>query len=464
MEFLELLDFNTVYLKIEEPYKEFGRDEDLKGEKLIEIISQGAQKSLIYAGTYSEIKKVADLAVDRMPVVDRIYTTPFAKWLRENYQSDWALADLVDRGIGVHNGSMHRCLSQLQVKLFEYKDGFDSIVSTSSIIEGVNTSAQNVVIWKSKLGGSNLKDFSYKNIIGRGGRMFKYFVGNIFLLDAPPESEDTQLEIDFPEQILGTLDEEQDTDQLTEQQVERIIEFRDQMSEIVGADNFAQIRRENLLQDSDAEFLLRLASDMKDHPEEWRGFGYLNSNRPDDWERMLYKILSLKPGSWDTRHSMVVSATKAISKNWDLSLPQIITSLRESGLDIDDFFKLERTITFKLSALLSDTNELHKMIVDPEVDVSAFIGKMSRAFLPSAVYHLEEYGLPRMISKKIHASGLIDFRDPQVDLPAALERFQNVGLEEVLAVKFLGSFDRYVVRFFFDGITLDEIGSANVTN
>jgi hypothetical protein len=456
MEFLELLDFNTVYLDIKESYKEFDGDAVKKGEKLVEIISPRVQKSLIYAGTYSEIDKISNLVIENMPPVDRIYTSHFSKWLRENYQSDWILADLVDRAIGVHNGSMHRCLSQLQVRLFEYEDGFDSIVSTSSIIEGVNTSAQNVIIWRSKLGGTNLKDFTYKNIIGRGGRMFKYFVGNIYLLDAPPVSEDTQLEIDFPDQILGTLDEDQDADQLTELQVDRIIEFRVQMSAIVGAENFARIKRENLLQDSDADFLLRLATDMKDNPNEWRGFGYLNSKNPDDWDTMLYRVLRLKPGNWESQYSKLVTATKAIAHNWDRNLSDIISSLKEDGIDIDDFFKLERTATFKLSALLSDTNELHKIIVDPTVDISGFVGRMSRAFLPSTVYHLEEYGLPRMISKKIQASGLIDFQDPNMDLIQALERFKHLGQDTVLAVRSLGSFDRYVVRFFFDGITLDE--------
>lgn len=348
---------------------------------------------------------------------------------------------------------MHRCLSQLQVKLFEYEDGFDSIVSTSSIIEGVNTSAQNVIIWRSKLGGGNLKDFSYKNIIGRGGRMFKYFVGNIYLLDAPPKTEDTQLEIEFPEQILGTLDEDQDADDLTERQVDRILEFKSRMSSIVGAENFTRIKRENLLQDSDADFLLKLANDMKNDPDEWRGFGYLNSKNPENWDAMLYKILRLKPGNWDTQYSKLVKATKAISQNWDLEMPQIIYSLKKDGIAIDEFFKLERTVTFKLSALLSDTNELHKMIVDSSTDISAFVGKMSRAFLPSAVYHLEEYGLPRMVSKKIHSSGLIDFQDPEMDLQKALERFKYLGVEEVLAIRSLGPFDRYIVKFFFDGIT-----------
>lgn len=456
MEFLELLDFNTVYLDIEETYKEIGKDAAKKADKLIQLISAGARKSLIYAGTYSEIKKIADLVISRIEPVDRIYTNHFAKWLRQNYQSDWQLADLVERAIGVHNGSMHRCLSQLQIRLFEYDDGFDSIVSTSSIVEGVNTSAQNVIVWRSKLGTTNLKDFTYKNIIGRGGRMFKYFVGNIYLLDTPPKSEETQLDIEFPEKILGTLDEEDDADQLTDRQVERIIEYRTQMSSILGRENFLRLRRENVLQDSDADFLLRLATDMKNKPREWRGFGYLNSSNPEQWNYMLYKILRIKPGHWDTPYGKLVAATKAIAYNWNSDLSQVIASLKKDEIDIDDFFKLERTITFKLSALLSDVNALHKIIINASVDISAFIARMSRAFLPSAVYHLEEYGLPRMISKKIHASGLIDFEDPEMDLLRALDRFKDLGKDEVLAIKSLGAFDRYVVKFFFDGITPDE--------
>lgn len=456
MEFVELLDFNTVYLDIKEMYKELGGDDIKKGDILINLISNQTNKSLIYAGTYSEIKKISELAISKIQPVDRIYTSHFAKWLRQNYQSDWSLADLVDRAIGVHNGSMHRCLSQLQIRLFEYEDGFDSIISTSSIIEGVNTSAQNVIVWKSKLGNTNLKDFTYKNIIGRGGRMFKYFVGNIYLLDAPPKSEDAQLDIDFPDEILGTLDEVRDSDQLTDRQVERIIEYRLQMSAIIGDENFARIKRDNILQDSDAEFLLRLAMDMRDNPDDWRGFGYLNSGNPDHWDNMLYRVLRLKPGNWDAQFSKIVTVAKTIAYNWDRDLPQMMETLKDYGIDIDEFFKIERTVTFKLAALLSDTNELHKIIINPSVDISAFIGRMSRAFLPSAVYHLEEYGLPRMISKKIHSSGLIDFQDSNMDLLSAIDRFRTLGKDAVLAIRSLGPFDRYVVRFFFDGITLDD--------
>lgn len=460
MEFLELLDFNTVFLEKHEIYKEIGGDPQRKSEALLSIISPRKEKSLIYAGTYTEIKKVTELVVARLDKIDRPHTSHFARWLRENYQRDWVLADLVERGVGVHNGRMHRCLSQLQVLLFEHEKGFDSIISTSSIIEGVNTCAQNVVIWKSKLGQTNLKDFTYKNIIGRGGRMFKHFVGHIYLLDSPPKEEDTQLQIDFPETLLGNLDETQDRESLTERQIERIIEYKRQLSDIVGPDNLARIKRDNLLQDSDADFLLKTASDMKDHPEDWKGFGYLNSNNPSDWERMLYKVIALKPSGWDAPHGRVVAVVKALAANWTTDMPMMLRQLSSAGIDIEAFFQLERTVTFKLSALLSDINELHKMIVNPSVDIGGFVGKVSHAFLPPAVHNLEEYGLPRMISRKLHKARYIDFSQPDLDLRSALDSFRSKGLDAALEVQSLTAFDRYILKFFFDGITPDDTSST----
>ncbi|GFE76755.1 DEAD/DEAH box helicase [Novosphingobium sp. TCA1] len=459
MEFLELLDFNTVFLEKHEIYKQLGKDIEKKSEALLAIISPRTEKSLVYAGTYTEIRKIAALVISKMDRVDRPHTNHFARWLRDNYQQNWAMADLAERGVGVHNGRMHRCLSQLQVRLFEHEKGFDSIVSTSSIIEGVNTSAQNVVIWKSKLGQNNLKDFTYKNIIGRGGRMFKHFVGHIYLLDSPPAQEDTQLQIEFPDTVLGGLDETQDRDSLTERQIERVLEYKRQMSDIVGADNFARLKRDNLLQDSDADFLLRLATDMRDDPDDWKGFGYLNSNRPSEWERMLYKIISLKPAGWDTQHSKIVVVTKALASNWNTDIPNILRQLSVHNIDIEEFFQLERTITFKLSALLSDANELYKMIINSSVDIGGFIGKVSHAFLPPAVHHLEEYGLPRMISRKLHRAGFINFLQTDLDLRDALNAMRARGLDAAMKVEGMTVFDRYILRVFFDGITPEEATS-----
>src|SRR5690606_5239504 len=63
------------------------------------------------------------------------------------------------------------------------------LLCTSTLIEGVNTSAKNVVIYDSKLNRKSLDFFTFNNIRGRSGRMFRHFIGNIFVFDAPPQEE-----------------------------------------------------------------------------------------------------------------------------------------------------------------------------------------------------------------------------------------------------------------------------------
>lgn len=457
MEFLEFLDFNTVYLKKFNIYEEInGKSSSKKEPFLLDIIKDNKNKSLIYAGSISEISKVSEILIRNLPKRPTPYSEHFSRWIRENYSPEWELADLAERSVGIHTGRLHRSLSQIQIKLFEYPNGFNTIISTSSIIEGVNTSAENVIIWRSKIGNFNLKDFTYKNIIGRGGRMFRHFVGKIYLLESPPTEEDTQLDIEFPDQILGDLDEIDDRDALNDTQLERVIEYKEKMTEILGKHEFKRIRDANLLQDSDSEFLLNLALSMRNTPEEWSGFGYLNSENTSHWDSMLYKIIKLKPGAWDTKWSKVVFFTKIISQNWNKSIPQILKELNNYEINIDEFFHLERNITFKLSSLLNDANELHKSIINPDTDISKFAWKVRHAFLPSAVYELEEYGLPRMISRKLHLDHLIDFNSSELNLPTAIEAFQKIGLDSALKCPSLSKFDKFVLRYFFDGITADN--------
>ena len=70
----------------------------------------------------------------------------------------------------------------------------------------MNTSAENVIIWANKNGRPSLNDFTYKNIVGRGGRMFRHFIGKIHLFEAPPVDKPTQLNLEFTDNLLHSLD------------------------------------------------------------------------------------------------------------------------------------------------------------------------------------------------------------------------------------------------------------------
>ncbi|MCB1183165.1 DEAD/DEAH box helicase, partial [bacterium] len=226
IEFIKI-DFNTVFLRKHDLHAQIGRDDGKRGEALIRILSTVGGKSLVYAGTYTNINKISLLINEKLPKLGEVLLSRFSEWLAINYSPTWELVSLARRGVGVHNGSLHRSLAQIQVMLFERTDGLNIIVSTSSIIEGVNTSAENVILWSNKSGVPKIDDFTYKNIIGRGGRMFRHFIGNIYILDRPPREEGRQLELGIPEEMLGTFDEAKTPIALTAEQTLKISAYRE---------------------------------------------------------------------------------------------------------------------------------------------------------------------------------------------------------------------------------------------
>ena len=292
MEFLRL-DFNTVVLDKNDLSAAIGKDEQKKSDALLDILANEPGKTLIYAGTYANIGRVANLLMTSLASSQSTLLAEFQAWLSKNYDPNWALPKLVIKGVGIHNGRLHKSLSQIQVKLFDEADGLEQIISTSSIIEGFNTSAETVVLWSNRNGRARINDFTYKNIIGRGGRMFRHFIGKIFILEEPPADEETQLELEFPYELLGTFDEKTLDVEFSKEQVAAIERYTTEMKQLVGDDNFNYFREEDAFQSNNSNLILRIASDIKNNGGSWNGLEYLNSTDPETWGRHLYKLINL---------------------------------------------------------------------------------------------------------------------------------------------------------------------------
>lgn len=458
MTFLRM-DFNTVFLEKHEEYKEINKDVQKKNDALIRILGKHETKSLIYAGTYAGVDSVTTLLIDNTDKEDSPLLSDFSAWLATNYHPNWKLTNLVKRGVGIHTGQLHRSLSQIQVRLFEeQKDGLQTLVSTSSIIEGVNTSAENVIVWSNKKAHLKLDDFTYRNIIGRGGRMFRHFVGKIYILEEPPSPSDTQLELTFPDELLADVDDEKYKQQLSDKQLAKLLQYKEEMTQIMGQESFERLRNEGALISSDTEFISTIVFAIKNDPKFVRALANLHTPSSEycAWT-LSQKILKLVPGGWDVGYAKFAEFVRTLSSNWSLSVPELLDQLSTHDITIDEFFKLERNATFKLTALLNDINVIQKEISpDQNMDISPYIAKLSKAFLPSCIMALEEYGLPRMLAKKIHASGLINFEDEDLDLHTAIDRLRNLKPEVLEKVEGLISFDRYVLDYFYDGITLQQ--------
>jgi len=459
LEFMEI-DFNTVVLELYELQDEIKKNPIRKNDILLEILRDNPGKTLIYAGSYPEIDKVANLLISKKTELpEASLCQNFADWICKNYDENWDLPALLRRGIGVHNGRLHRSLGQIQIYLFEKEDGLQSIVSTSSIIEGVNTSAANVVIWRNKNGNSNLNNFSFKNVIGRSGRMFKHFIGKVFILDAPLPECNEKLELNIPEEMLPNIDAYNENYELSAEQVAKILAVKEEMANLLGVESYDDFILKTPFQSTNATLIRHIVHESSSSNINWDCLYYLTTDAPEAWTNSLFKVIGLQRSGWDGDITSVVNFVKIISCNWTKSIPELLNELEDYNLGINDFFKLERNVTFKLASLLNDLSIVQKQVLKASaIDISCFIRKVSHAFLPPVVFQLEEYGLPRMVSRKIHDAKIIDMEDPELTLHDILDNFRELEARKIAnAVTTFDEFDKYILDYFFDGIRLSSM-------
>ena len=451
MQFMRLTDFKTVITKAAKIYEKRRSDENVdefKKNNLVNILQNNTAKTLVYAGSYNNINKVSTILADNLPYKETSLLRDFNDWLKVNYGDSFSLCQLSERGIGIHNGKMHRSLSQIQVKLFECTEGLDTIISTSSIIEGVNTQAEQVIVWSNKNGLHKFAYFTYRNIIGRAGRMFKYFVGKVYLLEEPPVQENTTLTIDFPDEVAESLDSEDPGIEINQEQNNHIKEYEEFMMNALGAENFRQIRKLSIFKSCDPRILKSLIEKLKANPNWPRGYAALAATNTYNWREPVLDVVSLLG---DNMARLIKIAIWKMPDNWTRSIAEVYSEL--SDISYEDLFSAERYLSYNLCSTLSVINILKKSFDPTSPDISLFIGRAANAFLPKLVYQLEEYGLPRMISRKIQNSGLINLEDDSVEISEIIKQFNNIGREKVIqGLNNLLPFDKFIINYFYDGI------------
>lgn len=167
-------------------------------EKIRALISYIDQNNLgqaiIYCATPGYTMKYANNLVSALNRSSRVTEKhlPFIQHLRKRYgikyhfngqdivSSDyWSLINILSAGYGVHHGKFPKYIQKEILNIFNAGD-VDYLFCTSTIIEGVNTNAKNVIIVNNKLGSGVMTAFALKNIRGRAGRYYHHFIGRVF--------------------------------------------------------------------------------------------------------------------------------------------------------------------------------------------------------------------------------------------------------------------------------------------
>ena len=447
---------------------------------LNKYIGKIKEQNLVYVYKVSNIAFISNILVS----INKYYLKNetkhdienFIKWVIDNYTKDWYLIDALKYGIGIHNGRIHRFLAQIQINLFN-KKSLNTIIATSSIIEGVNTEIKNIFLWDMRENKKAINFFKYKNIVGRAGRMNKYFKSNAYRLTEKifkPKDKDLKIDIEINTQTLFDYKDNLFSKYMTDNMKREIDNFQNEMIEKIGNSEFYKISNENLIK-NDRKTVLEITNNLSNKKQNDinKLVEELKLFESEEWKNnyeVLYYILKQYSNiilskldvnfNKNSDNDKLINISKAIifiSYNWDKSISEIVNDLKSINLSMDDYFKIESFISFNLYSLFSDIDTIQKIILgDNKLNLSPFVIKLQSAFLPPHVYTLEEFGLPRMLSKTIDKYNIIKFgfNDNNVDINKTLERFKE-NKDKIKELFDKNSFDYYILKYFYDGISVD---------
>ena len=104
-------------------------------------------------------------------------------FLKKNVHEDYYLVEHLRSNVGYHYGNMPQFVRSIVQELFD-KKLINFLCCTSTLLEGVNLPARNIVIHNPKYGRQTFLDkFAIKNLAGRAGRLGKDYFGNIYCID-----------------------------------------------------------------------------------------------------------------------------------------------------------------------------------------------------------------------------------------------------------------------------------------
>lgn len=181
----DLIKVNGVSIK-----KKKGKDTNLKA-----IIRKAEGQNLIYVSDRRSVESKAKL-IASLQDSNTTFNSHLINYIKESISEEWSLVKLLEKKVAFHHSSIPK---YIQTEIVEgFNNGtIDNIVCTTTLTEGVNTSAKNVIIYSNTKGGNSLTGFDIKNIKGRAGRFLHHFVGNVYMLEPALEQEKDNIEFNY---------------------------------------------------------------------------------------------------------------------------------------------------------------------------------------------------------------------------------------------------------------------------
>ncbi len=385
--------------------------EEDRFRELVRICRELQEPTLIYCKSIQQVNNVAERLLNSGVKGANVDTDSAIDWLSREFHPDWILPRALQAGIAIHYGPLPRALAHEMVRFFN-SGRIQFLICTSTLIEGVNTKAKNVLIFDNKIAREKLDYFTFNNIKGRSGRMFEHFVGRVFRFHEEPAP--VLPFVDFP---LHSQDESTSESLLIQLDPEDLEDRSRDRLKITVEDSPLPINilRENHgIEPSDQiELATEILSDLnRYHPLlSW-------SNMPK--YEQLKACCALIWQFWVRRaRNGVYSADQLTFKIWRLrdQLP-LIERIKKELEDTSQYVAkdpneaVERVLRFDrnwanfdfpqyLMALHRIQESIFKSQQLSIGDYSYYAKQVESLFMPELCAALDEYGIPAVLAKKL---------------------------------------------------------------
>lgn len=183
----------------------------VKLKKLCDLLASRpkGEQTLVYCSSPDSARTLALIYYEYLTdkrVAPRHSDLPLVDWIKKEIGDKWSVVKELEYGIAIHDGALPKHLGASIIRYFNHHQ-LDVIFCTATIIEGVNTSAKNVVIFSEGKGRKKLDYFDYSNIKGRAGRLMEHYVGRVYTFNSEPPQRELSIDMPFSDQQEDLNDE-----------------------------------------------------------------------------------------------------------------------------------------------------------------------------------------------------------------------------------------------------------------
>ncbi|WP_334364940.1 DEAD/DEAH box helicase [Bradyrhizobium sp. AZCC 1578] len=372
-------------------------------EKLVEdLVSVGRASSLIYVQSPPAAARLADHLIKSKLIRHSEFCVSLSEWLRENFHPEWILAGAVAKGIGIHHGRIPRSIAHLMISLFNQTD-IAAIICTSSMIEGINTAAENVFIYDRNISTSKLDRFTFDNIKGRAGRMFKHNIGKVFLYNVPPDQ--TQFDVRVP---LFNADELMAPELLLQLQDDALTPVARRRKRAISEASALPTRVLSTWAEFGIDGLNALADRIRDEADDsnsllfWKGlptFDQIEATFNAPWN-----ILEFQKHDIRSPRQLAMFANRLRTSGSIRSYFDGLVSKKglEAQPEIDRCFNFMRGAEYTFPQVLRALNDVVDAVLGEDIaNYRVYASQLQNLFLPGELRALDEFGVPLPLVQRL---------------------------------------------------------------